>query len=133
MQSNTFMKMALIVSILCISLISCNHNPTVDATARPINHIVLVWFKAGTSQTEIDEVIQETNKLKQHIPQIKSLSLGKAISSDRNIVDDSFDLGIRLEFANQVDMQSYLTHPRHVAFVKTFLNPKLDKLLVYDF
>ena len=75
----------------------------------------------------------EVKKLQNDIPEIQSLSLGRAISSERKIVDDSFDLGLRLEFANQNDMETYLTHPKHIAFVDTFVKPKLAKLLVYDF
>lgn len=93
----------------------------------------MVWFKAGTSQADIEKIMQETKQLKDDIPQIKSLNLGRAIPSNRKIVDDSFDLGIQLQFANQADMETYLTHPKHIAFVKTFVKPKLAKLLVYDF
>ena len=126
-------KSMLIVVLLCLSLISCVNQPAINSNVKPINHIVLVWFKAGVSQAEINEVIQETKTLKQYIPQIQSLSLGRAIPSDRKIVDDSFDLGIQLQFENQADMDAYLTHPKHITFVKTFIKPKLAKLLVYDF
>jgi hypothetical protein len=61
------------------------------------------------------------------------MSLGRAIASDRKIVDDSFDLGIHAVFANQQDMQTYLSHPEHIVFVNQFVKPKLEKLLVYDF
>lgn len=127
------MKSIFISIFLCFSLISCTNQPTPESNAKHINHIVLVWFKAGTSQAEVDSVIRETKKLEQYIPQIQSLSLGKAISSERKIVDDSFDLGISLTFKNQADMKVYLSHPKHIAFVKTYVKPKLAKLLVYDF
>lgn len=101
--------------------------------ALEVNHVVLVWFKPDTTQTDIDEVIRETNKLPLFIPQIKSMRLGRAIASDRKMVDDSFDLGIYLLFANQQDMATYLSHPKHVTFVNQFVKPRLERLLVYDF
>ena len=122
---------------LLVDLTACSIQPAktecVTTHTQSINHVVLVWFKQGTTKADIDEVIQETNKLSALIPQVKKMSLGRAIVSDRKIVDDSFDLGIHFMFANQQDMQAYLSHPKHVAFVNKFVKPRLAKLLVYDF
>ncbi len=117
----------------CSTSISTTPTKTEHVTTQSINHVVLVWFKQGTTKADIDEVIQETNKLPALIPQVKAMSLGRAIASDRKIVDDSFDLGIHLTFANQQDMQAYLSDPKHIAFINKFVKPRLEKLLVYDF
>ncbi len=123
--------------VLLVGLTACSTQPAktgyVTTHTQSINHVVLVWFKQGTTKADIDEVIQETNKLPALIPQVKTMSLGRAIASDRKMVDDSFDLGIYLTFASQQDMQAYLRHPKHVAFVNKFVKPRLAKLLVYDF
>jgi predicted nucleic acid-binding protein len=123
--------------VLLLGLTACSTQPTktesVTIDTQSINHVVLVWFKQGTTTADIDEVIQETNKLPALIPQVKAMSLGRSIASDRKIVDDSFDLGIHLTFSNQQDMQAYLSHPKHVTFVNKFVKPRLAKLLVYDF
>lgn len=105
----------------------------VAANSKPVNHVVLVWFKDGTKQADIDAVIRETKRLPELIPQVKTMRLGIAIASDRKIVDDSFDLGIYFLFASQQAMQTYLKHPKHVAFVNQFVKPHLAKIVVYDF
>ena len=119
--------------ILYLSLISCSSYTDIESAEKPVNHIVLAWFKVGTTQAEISEIMVETKKLV-HIPQVQSLQLGRAIVSDREIVDDSFDLGIRfLNSTTKENMNTYLSHPKHTAFIKTFVKPKLAKILVYDF
>jgi hypothetical protein len=67
------------------------------------------------------------------IGQIRDLQVGKAIPSERLIVDDSFSFGIYMRFDSVVDMNAYLTDPRHVRFVDTQVKPHLEKLVVYDF
>jgi len=116
-----------IYAVLLFSVFACSPS---EKTA--INHIVLVWLKADTTPAEIDTIIAESQKLSS-IDTIQSLTIGTAIPSERKIVDDSFSFGMHMRFATQQDMQRYLAHPQHIKFVDTFVKPKLDKLLVYDF
>ena len=122
-------------SIYFISLISlllftaCS--PAIN-TDKGINHVILLWLKADTTPTDIEAIIQATQQLQQ-IESIQAIHIGRAIPSTRKIVDDSFSLGIHMRFANQQSMQSYLSHPQHIKFVDTYIKPKLEKLLVYDF
>ena len=53
--------------------------------------------------------------------------------SDREIVDDSFDVGILIVTKNQEDLQKYLDHPIHQQAKKEVLLPLLERILVYDF
>ncbi len=66
------------------------------------------------------------------IEQIDSLSVGQALPSERAIVDDSFDIGLVLNFKSELDLQQYLTHPFHVEKVKQTLSPSCKRILVYD-
>ena len=53
--------------------------------------------------------------------------------SERQIVDDSFDVAICLTFASTRDMNAYIEHPRHKAAVKDVLLPIVERIVVYDF
>jgi hypothetical protein len=92
----------------------------------------MVWYKDKVTAEQQAAITEETLKLK-HIPGIVSLDLGKAIPSERPIVDDSFDLGIVMTFKNETDMNAYLKHPQHQMFVKKHIKGNVEKLLVYDF
>lgn len=97
-----------------------------------VNHVVLVWLKADTAP-EVREKIIEGSKTLKTIPGILDLQVGKAIPSERPIVDDSFSLGLYMRFDTVADMNAYLTDPKHVEFVDTQVRPYLEKLVVYDF
>jgi hypothetical protein len=99
---------------------------------QPVQHIVLVWLKPDVSADVRENIMRESQALAK-IERIKALHVGKAIASERPIVDDSFDFGVYMNFASVEDMNIYLADPRHVQFVETVVKPHLQKLLVYDF
>ena len=119
--------------LLTVWLLACTkeNEPASEVNTTKINHVVLVWFKADTQTSFIDQVMKKSQKLKS-IPQLQALNVGKAISSDRKIVDDTFTLGFHLSFANQTDLNTYIQHPDHIQFVEQ-LKPNIKKIIVYDF
>src|SRR5437868_12326467 len=50
-----------------------------------IRHIVLVHFSAETSQTRIDEIFASLHALKQVIPGIVSISVGRNVSPEGTV------------------------------------------------
>ena len=67
------------------------------------------------------------------IPGVLNAQAGQVIMSDREIVDDSFDVGILIVTKNQEDLQKYLDHPIHQQAKKEVLLPLVERILVYDF
>ena len=67
------------------------------------------------------------------IPGVLNAEAGQVIMSDREIVDDSFDVGILIVTKNQKDLQKYLDHPIHQKAKKEVLLPLVERILVYDF
>ena len=99
--------------------------------SKAVEHIVFVWLKEGYSPKDLTLVIRESKALKA-IPGIKGMKLGRALQSDRAIVDDSFQVGIIMSFASVAEMKEYLIHPDHVRRVKETLKPLSSKIVVYD-
>jgi hypothetical protein len=58
---------------------------------------------------------------------------GEVVMSDRDIVEDSYDVGILIVTKNENELQNYLDHPIHQKAKKDVLVPLVDKILVYDF
>ena len=96
-----------------------------------IHHVVLCWLKEVSPEIK-NNILNESGNLKQ-IPTLKKLSFGNAIPSNRDIVDDSFDIGLLMIFESKEDMDTYIHHPIHKNFVKNTLKPYLEKVIVYDF
>lgn len=120
--------------LVALALTACTTNTPITSIEahHPVNHVVLVWLKDDTNKSAIiDKIIQDSYKLTE-IKALKTINGGRSIPSERKIVDDSFDVGLTMQFNNLADMQSYLTDPKHVAFVKS-IKPMIKKLVVYDF
>ncbi len=114
--------------LFALLLGACSTSPN-----RPgqVNHVVLAWFKDSVSIEEIAEIRARTLEL-QSIPGLLSIQAGQALPSRRPIVDHSFDLGLVMTFDSPEAMDSYLTHPRHQAFVQRYIKGRVKRLQVYD-
>lgn len=113
-----------VLLVLCI-LASLLH------AKEPVTHVVLCWMDTSLTETQVDDLITETQKL-DRIPGVEKLSVGRPVHSERTIVDDSFTFGITMEFESVEAMNAYLKHPAHTQFVTEKIKPLLVKLLVYD-
>jgi len=105
--------------------------PTTSLTTE-VNHVVLCWLKNPGNPEDIEKLIQAGKPLKQ-IEGILQLKVGTSIPSDRSIVDDSFDVGFYFLFANQEEMDCYLSNPIHLHTVEQILRPLTARILIYDF
>lgn len=126
------MKMSYIsVLILTIILSACASNSNIKPIENSVIHVVLIWLQDAGNQEHMQKVAKITEQLKT-IPEVKELRVGSSIPSNRKIVDDSFDLGIYMEFESKEDMEIYLQHPKHQEVTRKIIKPLTRKIVVYD-
>ncbi|TDU81595.1 stress responsive alpha/beta barrel protein [Prosthecobacter fusiformis] len=115
-------------------LASCTSCPLGHKTTAQgkVEHVVLIWLKKPGDAKDRAAVVAAAKKFQAEIPQIQHLSVGQPLPSDRPVVDDSFDVGMVIRFANQADLSVYEKHPVHTQAVTDTLKPLAKKLLVYD-
>jgi hypothetical protein len=101
-------------------------------TRGKLYHFVLCWLKEPKNEVHRQKIIEVTKSFRD-IPVVLNAQAGQVIMSDREIVDDSFDVGILIVTKNQEDLQKYLDHPIHQQAKKEVLLPLVEKILVYDF
>ena len=75
-------------------------------------HVVLCWLKEPKNEVHRQKIIEITKSFRD-IPVVLNARAGQVIMSDREIVDDSFDVGILIVTKNKEDLQKYLDHPIH--------------------
>lgn len=97
-----------------------------------VTHLVMCWLDEALKNDEIDMVIRETKQL-EFIPGVQEFYIGRAIQSDRDIVDDSFTFAISMKFRNVAEMETYLQHEVHVRYVQDILKPRASRITVHDF
>lgn len=67
------------------------------------------------------------------IPGVLDVSAGEVMESERDIVDDSFDVAITFSFADEARMKAYLADPEHQRATREVLAPLVSRIVVYDF
>jgi hypothetical protein len=96
-----------------------------------IKHVVLCWLNEPGSAEHARRLIDVSLELRA-IPGVRSLEAGPPVPGDRPIVDDSFDVGLVMDFAGEEELNTYIDHPEHVARVRETLGPLCRRVLVYD-
>jgi hypothetical protein len=107
-----------------------NHDPV--NTEPVLTHVVLCWLKEPGNTEQRSRIIGMTETFRA-IPGVRAARAGNPIMSDRDIVDDSFDVGIIIEVKDEAGLKKYLDHPIHQKAKKEVLLPLVDRVLVYDF
>jgi hypothetical protein len=124
------MMKALLASFAGLALVSCASIAPAPKSGS-VDHVVLVWLKRPGNVEDRAKLRRAAEELRA-IPQVKSISHGTALASERPIVDDSFDVGFVMRFDSPVDLHTYEKHPLHVAKVNAVLKPLTKKIVVYD-
>jgi len=102
------------------------------APGGSVDHLVFFWQKRPGNLEDRKKITDAIDRLRV-IEGMTALDYGVAVPSSRPVVDDSFDLAMRMRFTSLQALQSYETDPRHVKEVKEVLLPLTKKIQVYDY
>ena len=94
-----------------------------------IRHVVLLSWKQGVSQDQIDEVTAAFRALKDEIPEIVSYSFGQ----DAGIFGGNADYALVADFENEADLKAYVKHPRHQELMADITGPILASFQAIQF
>lgn len=119
----------LLIASLCAARIS---NADSVGKQRGVVHTVYLWLKQPGNEAHRKHLIQATARLQQ-IPGVQDIRFGEVISSERTIVDDSFDVGIYFYFDDVESMNRYLVHPLHQKTVQEDIKPIVSEIRAHDF
>jgi hypothetical protein len=97
---------------------------------KALRHVVLFKFKDGTTEADVQKVVDAFTALPSKIDVIQSIEWGTNNSPEG--LDQGFTHCFFLTFASEEDRAIYLPHPDHKEF-GSILGPHLDKVLVVDY
>ena len=95
-----------------------------------VKHVALFKFKEGTSQEQIDKVLEALMDLTESIPGIEDYVAGT--NSIPENLNKGFTHGFVMTFTDAAARDAYLTHAEHERF-KTDALPTIENLVVFDF
>jgi hypothetical protein len=96
------------------------------------SHVVIFWTytdKPGAA----DALIAGAEKYLRPIPGVSSFHAGRMVSSHRDVVDQSYQVALNIQFANKQLQDEYQVHPLHLEFVEKAFKPNCARAVVYDF
>ena len=133
-MKNATTSLFVVAALLLTSCATNNRStcPFAKQKGTGIEHIVLAWLKNPGNKDEQARLICAAKSLKADIKEVKSLAVGRALPSDRDVVDDSFDIALVMHFDSKEALASYEQNPVHVKAVTDTLKPLTKKIVVHD-
>lgn len=102
-----------------------------DSTiSKTFVHHVFFWLNNPESKADCNSFEKGIEELLK-VPLIKASHFGKAVPSERDVVDDSFSYSYMVMFDSVEDQNSYQSHPIHLQFVAD-CSHLWSKVIVYD-
>ncbi len=93
-------------------------------------HHVLFWLKNPSSKEDYNKLLEGLNSLKS-IDVVKTVQVGKPASTNRPVIDTSYQFSLLLIFDSLEDHDIYQDHPIHLEFVEKY-SSLWSKVLIYD-
>jgi hypothetical protein len=128
-ESVMILPMKSILLLFTIAMLALQGTATA-ADDAPYRHVVLFKFKDDAPAEEVKKVEDAFVALKEKIDLIADFEWG--INESPEGLDQGFTHVYFVTFKKRADLEAYLPHPDHQAFV-AILKPQLDKVLVVDY
>ena len=95
------------------------------------SHVVIFWTDPGKPDAT-NELIAAAKKYLASMPGIVNFHVGKMVASHRDVVDQTYQVALNIQFKSKQAQDEYQHHPQHLEFVKE-CKPRCAKLIIYDF
>jgi stress responsive alpha/beta barrel protein len=95
------------------------------------SHIVVFWTDPAAPRAA-DEVLANAQRYLSPIPGVINFHAGKMSPSHRAVVDQSYQVGLNIQFETRQAQDDYQDHPLHLEFVEKG-KVLWTKVVVYDF
>ena len=128
--SPTFVALATALAVL-LAAGACATHRAPEGERRPVEHVVLFWLN-DPSDAQAIQKMEEACYSFRSIAGVESVAVGRALPSDRPVVDSTFDLGVVITFRNPEALGRYVTDPAHQESLRTLVKPLVKRMQVYD-
>lgn len=127
------MKTLILLSQIILLTFFSFSSATVSAQEnKKITHVVMVWLKQPGDKADRTAFIKASEELND-LPGIINRHVGVVETSDRSIVDDTFDVAVTVTMKNKAALQAYLNHPKHQKILEEKIKPLTNRVVAYDF
>ena len=94
-------------------------------------HTVYFWQRPGTPKSARDQLVKDCRTYLGAIPTVRQLRAGVPAMTPRDVVDNSYAVGLTVTFNDTSGHDIYQVHPSHNEFIRR--NKKhWERVQVYD-
>ncbi len=97
------------------------------------SHVVIFWIKPEAAPEAADALLAGCHQYLAGLPGVLSFHAGKMVSSPREVVEQSYQVGLNLVFVDQAAEAAYQVHPQHLEFIDKVFKPLCARAVIYDF
>jgi len=94
-------------------------------------HVVLFKFRDNISKETVGLIVEAFHVLCAELPFVRDFEWG--LNSSPENLNEGYTHCFIVTFVSAKDRDTYLPHPAHQAFCRTYLDPNLEKVCVVDF
>ena len=80
-------------------------------------HYVNFWLKAGSSSEVQQKLVNDCRTILSAVPGVQHIWAGPPAMTPRDVVDNSYDVGLCIVFPDKAAHDVYQTHPMHDEFI----------------
>jgi len=96
-----------------------------------IERLVLIKLKSDyTTPQARTEIVRYSQAALERLPGVQSVDIG--VPADAKC-DGSWDLALRLRFADLDAATAYVPHPQHREYVDEYLSPRMEMIKAWNF
>lgn len=95
-------------------------------------HAVFFWMNPGTPDDARKQLVEDCTVFLAKIPTVRNLWAGRPAMTPREVVDNSYDVGLLVVIDDNAGHDVYQEHPLHKEFIARN-KPHWKRVQIYDF
>lgn len=124
------MKALVLLLLLGLMAPSVEARDTMPPEKGKFVHTVFFWLKNKDSEADRQKLYEGLTKLSQ-IELIETAYVGVPATTNRDVIDRSYDFSITFVFPDPETQDAYQVHPDHLKFVEEY-GHLWERVVVYD-
>ena len=95
-------------------------------------HTVYFWLKAGTSEAAREQLVRDCRDYLGKIPSVRQLMVGVPAMTPREVVDNSYGVGLTVVLEDAKGHDVYQEHSLHKVFIERN-KAHWERVQIYDY
>ncbi len=125
-------KTLFLIQLILLGSLSLQASFVFAEENKKVTHVVMVWLKEPGNAQQRAAFLKASEQLND-LPGIVNRHVGVVLSSDRKIVDDTFDVAVSVTMESEDALKAYLKNPKHKKILHDKIKPLVNRSVAFSF